>query len=251
MATDKPIFLLVHGSWHKPHLYQPLEQALAARGFALIIPTLPTMGQTATGVGWDADVELVLEQANALFAEGKEVVLIGHSYGGIPACIATRGNGAAERRAVGLPGGFCHIIFLCAFVMPAVGFSLSSLISGRFPEWQEVSESQDKKQLIVNGKARDALFNDLPPERAQAYFDDLVPQSFAAVVQPVDFAVPDITIPKTYIVCENDQAFPASLQRKRLAQAGLREVSVSGGHSAFSSVPVELADLLVQIATNR
>ncbi|KAI0400125.1 alpha/beta-hydrolase [Xylaria palmicola] len=250
MAADKPVFLLAHGAWHQPHLYQPLVEALAAHGFPLIVPALPTMGAEATGIGWDADVNVLLKHAETLFAEGKEVILVGHSYGGIPACIATRSAGVTERKAAGLTGGFRHIIFLCAFVMPATGLSVSTLIGGQWPAWQKVIESQDKIQLAVNEKARDVLFNDLSPEKAQAYFDDLVPQSFAAAEQPVDFAVLEITIPKTYVVCEGDLAFPPFLQRKRLAEAGLSSVSVSGGHAAFASVPVELAGLLVQIASS-
>lgn len=84
-------------------------------------------------------------------------------------------------------------------------------------------------------------------EKAHEYFDALMPQSYAAAEMPVDFAVPDITIPKTYVVCDNDQAFPTAAQHKWSNHLGLRKMSVSGGHSAFASTPDELAAALVQI----
>lgn len=94
------------------------------------------------------------------------------------------------------------------------------------------------------------MYNDLSPEEAQELFDALVPQSYAAQTQPVDFAAPDIIIPKTYILCENDQAFPTASQRELSAGPYFNQVSVSGGHSAFRSIPNELADSLVKIAEN-
>ncbi|KAI0150562.1 hypothetical protein GGR57DRAFT_186002 [Xylariaceae sp. FL1272] len=141
MSADKPIFLPVHGSWHRPPMYHPLEQALNDRGFALVIPALPTMGHEATDVGWDADVRALLEHADALFVGVREVVLIGHSYGGIPACVATPGNDIAERKATGLSGGFRHIVFLCAFLIPAIGISLISSVES----YQSGRRSQNRK----------------------------------------------------------------------------------------------------------
>ncbi|KAJ3571537.1 hypothetical protein NPX13_g5339 [Xylaria arbuscula] len=248
--TDNPIFILAHGSWHKPYMYDPLRKALAERGFTLITPVLPTMGNDATGIAWEADVQVILDEAKALFAKGREVILIGHSYGGVPASVSTRGNGVAERKAAGLSGGFRHIIFLSSFAIPATGLTLISLIGGAFPEWVDVIEAPGKKQTRVNEKSIALFYNDLTPDKAQAIFDDLVPQSYAAVTQPVDFSVLEITIPKTYIVCEKDLAFLPSDQRRLLTDVGMREASVNGGHSAFISVPDELAGVLAQIASD-
>lgn len=80
------------------------------------------------------------------------------------------------------------------------------------------------------------------------YYKALVPQSYEAVTTPVDFAAADITIPKTYIVCEKDNAFPAPLQNELSAGLGFNKLAVNGSHSAFASVPDEVADALVRIA---
>lgn len=80
------------------------------------------------------------------------------------------------------------------------------------------------------------------------YYKALVPQSCQAVITPVDFAAPDITIPKTYIVCEKDNAFPVQLQHELSSGLGFNKLTVNGGHSAFASVPGEVADALVRIA---
>jgi len=248
----KPTILLSHGAWHPPHLYQPLKDALAKRGYTLVMPALPSMGKDARGVGWDVDTKALLDAAEPLFAEGKEVVLVAHSYGGIPATVATRGNGVAERKGYGL-GGFKHIVFLAAFAIPVAGLSQLDMIPGKqFPPWQKLimdSEGKDIEQLFLHEDlAKPLLYNDLPDETANEFFDALVPQSYAVSIQPNDFGVTEITIPKTYIVCEKDAAFPVPLQEELASNFGFLKKAVSGGHSAFASVPDELAEVLIQIA---
>ncbi|KAK4229300.1 Alpha/Beta hydrolase protein [Podospora fimiseda] len=251
MASEKPTILFSHGAWHPPHLYQPLKDALAKKGYTLIVPALATMGTKAIGVGWDADVDVLLNEAVPLFEQGKEVVLVGHSYGGIPATIATRDNGIAERAAAGLKGGFKHVVFLAAFALPQAGLSNLTAVPGeQWMPWHTVLESDDgeKQQLFVNDLSKDLLYNDMPQEQAEAFYKDLVPQSYAAVIQPVPFAVPDITIPKTYIVCERDAAFPVPLQDYLATALGFNKKTIDAGHSCFASAPDELADLLIEIA---
>lgn len=108
----------------------------------------------------------------------------------------------------------------------------------------------NQKQLFVNETAKDLLYNDLAPDKAQAMFDGLVPCSCEPFVTGVSFAVPDVTIRKTFIVCEGDALFPPGHQKALASACGkdLNQASVSGGHSAFTSVPEELADILVRIA---
>lgn len=266
MSSEKPVFLLAHGAWHPPWMYQLLKEALAKLGYTLAVPALPTMGFNAKNIAWDADVEALLQTAEPLFAQGRKVVLIGHSYGGIPACIATRENGVAERQARGLDGGFLHIVFLCAFAMPSRGISQVELMQHQLPPWQEhITESGcivrllvdpqfvafgltiEQKQLVVNEKTKSVLYNDLSTDMAETYYSCLVPQSHAALEKPVDFAVPDITIPKTYIICEDDKAFPTAAQHHWANSLGIKAASVSGGHTAFASVPDKLAATLAGV----
>ncbi|KAI0162290.1 alpha/beta-hydrolase [Xylariaceae sp. FL1272] len=247
-AIQSLVFLLAHGSWHNPNMYDPLKQALAAQDYSLITPSLPTMALDAPAnqTSWDADAATLVEAAEPYFEQGIEVVLIGHSYGGIPATVATRGQGVDERKAAGLTGGFRHIVFLCAFALEQEGISLIDALGGEPLSWQTLD--YDTNESFVTDEAKDVLYNGLSAETAQEYFDELVPQSLTAATEPVDFAVPDITIGKTYIITENDLAFLPSLQQQTVDDLGLASVSVSGGHSSYASVPDEVANALIQIA---
>lgn len=156
--------------------------------------------------------------------------------------------------------------------MPARGISVQSVSGGSWLPWHQVIEleagsvsnyltsffvpsksnitSQGQLwQLFVNAKAKDLLYNDFSAHEAQTIFDSLMPCSYEAFTTGVDFAVPDVTIPKTFIVCEKHALFPPEHQKSLVAACGsdLKEVSVSGEHSAFASVPEELAGVLAQL----
>ncbi|KAI1823810.1 alpha/beta-hydrolase [Xylaria intraflava] len=248
--VTKPVILFSHGAWHSPNLYDEFKDALDARGYELLIPRHTIMGKGKTGVSWDSDVAALLRTVTPLFDQGREVIIMGHSYGGIPACIATRGNDVASRRAAGKRGGFRQLIFLTSFAMPRRGMSILSVTGGTWLWWHKVLELEGGgKQLFVNDHARDLLYNDYPPEKAQAVFDALEPCSYEAFVTGTEFSVPEVQIPKSYIICENDALVPPELQRELAYACGdeLKKVSVSGGHSAFGSIPDELADVVVKL----
>lgn len=141
MAIDRrPAILIVHGSWHRPCHYELLTRRLEGIGFTVVCPALPSIGKGRLGKTWQDDVLCIRDVAVRLFDKNKQVLLLGHSYGGIPASAATEGLTRPERAAAGLPGGFCHVVYMSAFVLPARGLSLLSAIGGSFPDWMEHDE---------------------------------------------------------------------------------------------------------------
>lgn len=114
MSTPKPSVLLVHGAFHPPACYDPLTRELEAAGFEVVAPRLPSLGDSVEGVTLDEDVAAVHSAAAPLFAAGKGVILIGHSYGGFVVNIVAKDHTAEQRRAEGLgAGGFVAAVFLC------------------------------------------------------------------------------------------------------------------------------------------
>lgn len=80
------------------------------------------------------------------------------------------------------------------------------------------------------------MYSNIPADKAQELYGALVPQSCKATITPVDFAVPDITIPKAYVICNKDLAFPVALQRELSSALGFDTVTISGGYTCFVSV---------------
>lgn len=84
-SSSKPVFLLVCGGWHTPPAYDKLKTQIESHGYEYHCPHLPSMGPGASGVTYEADVEEIRRVTLPLFEQGREVVLIAHSAGGVPA----------------------------------------------------------------------------------------------------------------------------------------------------------------------
>ncbi|MFH8410068.1 alpha/beta hydrolase [Streptomyces sp. NPDC018019] len=225
-----PSFLLVHGAWHRPSCWSPLQDVLAADGLRSHTVALPSSGPQGTPAAG------VYDDAEAISARLREfegpVIVVGHSYGGVPVTEA-----AAGHRHV------AHLVYLTAY-MPAEGESLGSL-HGR-----DASRPVDLNgvQPPVFEDPRAALYGDVPADRAEWALGRLVEQSRRSFQEPVTRAAWR-TVPSTYVICEGDQALRPALQTKMSANA-TRVERLGTGHSPFLAAPAELAALLGRIAAD-
>src|SRR5689334_15631432 len=112
-------YLLVHGAWHGGWCWRRVVPLLRAAGHEVFTPTLTGLGERVhlltRDVGLDThaqDVIGVLE-----YEDLRDVVLVGHSYGGM--VITAVAERAAERLA--------HLVYLDAFV-PRDGQSQMDLL---------------------------------------------------------------------------------------------------------------------------
>lgn len=81
MAT----FVLVHGGGHGGWCYQQVARRLRAAGHEVHCPTLTGLGERAHLLNADIDLDTHIQDVVALMTfEGLEdVILVGHSYGGM------------------------------------------------------------------------------------------------------------------------------------------------------------------------
>lgn len=138
-SSQKPAIIIVHGAWSLPSpSYEPLKHQLEGLGYECYLPHLKTSGgDEVRGQTWEADVQVILDTAQPLFDRGREVVIVAHSYGGIPGGAATAGNGVAERAREGKKGGFRQIIYVAAFAIPVTNTDLLATFGGQWPPWAD------------------------------------------------------------------------------------------------------------------
>ena len=86
------LFVLVHGSWHGPWVWEPVALDLRKRGHEVVVPELPI---DEAGATWQEYADRV---AGAVGDRAQETILVGHSAGAIPVAIAASDN--APRLAV-------------------------------------------------------------------------------------------------------------------------------------------------------
>ena len=109
MRTDAKTFVLVHGAWHGGWCWRDVARSLRAAGHTVFTPTQTGLGERrhllSDAVGLDV---FALDVANVLEAEElTDVILVGHSFGGITI------TAVADR----LPERLRHLVYLDAAVV--------------------------------------------------------------------------------------------------------------------------------------
>jgi pimeloyl-ACP methyl ester carboxylesterase len=211
----------VHGAWHGAWCWEKLTPVLHAEGWRTRTIDLPSAGGRA---GLLDDAKAVLEELK--FIDGP-VVVVAHSYGGIPVSQA-----AAEA------GNVSRIVYLAALQLD-VGESLLGFAGAPLPP-----ESQDVEPVPNDPIAM--FYGDMPRPEAEEAAKRLVPQSAKSFGDVLTKAAWH-TVPSTYVICEDDQALPAQAQQVLAARSGVVH-RIASDHSPFLSKPMALAALLSKIA---
>ncbi len=115
--------------------------AIRSKGYSIRGLHLPTVGVSvgkpragAPPTMYD-DGSFVAKEVQVLVGEGKNVILICHSYGGTPTSQSTKGLSRAERQAEGKEGGIVRLAYMTA-VVPALGASAQDVLADLPPENQ-------------------------------------------------------------------------------------------------------------------
>ncbi len=169
-------FVLVHGAWHYGELWAPVRAHLEAAGHEVHTPT-------AGGLGPDDDKRVDLRGAAQpiidyiLEHDLRDVVLVGHSWGGY----------LISRVAIELPERIRRLVYFAAFV-PGHGRALVDEIPPMLRGALQASadERGDGSVVLPYPVWRDAFFNDGTAEQAREVFDVLRPQPYGAFTDPAD-----------------------------------------------------------------
>ena len=130
--------LIVPGSWHVPAHYQPLIQEFESRDIAastLLLPTCdlsdasvldlqhPDLAGSPPSKPWPdmyADALAVRDALSQLVEAGHLVLLVGHSYGGLPASEALLPELCCPtREKEGKSGGVIGFFAIASFFLPS------------------------------------------------------------------------------------------------------------------------------------
>lgn len=133
----KPTFVCVPGAWSSPEYYSQVREIIAGYGYPTIGLPLPSVGATPAHMNFDGDVKAIRDCLTKLVEEEeKEVVLVLHSYGGMPGTEAPVDLGKKEREGKGLKGGVLRLVFIMALV-GAEGFEPGAG-GAEFPDWMKL-----------------------------------------------------------------------------------------------------------------
>jgi surfactin synthase thioesterase subunit len=75
------------------------------------------------------DADFIAQEITKLADQGKDVVLIGHSYGGVPVSQCGEGLSAEARAKQGKKGGLVRLAYMTCLV-PALGQNARDILAG-------------------------------------------------------------------------------------------------------------------------
>lgn len=231
-------FVLVHGAWHGGWCWRYVARVLTHGGHAVYAPSLTGLGDRAHLVSPSVDLDVhVRDIGNLLrFEDLNDVILVGHSYGGI---ILT---GVADTEMARIK----HLVYLDAMV-PEVGESDMDL---QGPEGAETiyraAASAGWGWLIPPWTARQLGVVD--KQQARWVESHLVPHPLRTFETPYTGSLKARSIDSTYIYCSDPASgfFDVSATRARAAGWGFHELRT--GHDAMVTAPLDVADILLALA---
>lgn len=234
-------YVLIHGAWHGGWCWREVAKILRAQGHTVFTPTLTGNGESRHLGGERITLETHTRDVLGLIAaeELEDVILVGHSYGGMVI------TSAADRVASKIR----RLVYLDAFV-PTHGDNLVDCIRRNLPP---------EAAAIFIGHFHQARQNDgLIPPIPGALFGQTPattawmerqcnPQSLATFQWPVLLTGAADALPRSYIVANDWQPSPFQAEAARHdGAAGWTLDRLPGGHCLMMDSPAELSAVLAK-----
>ena len=233
-------FVMIHGSWHGGWAWQGVVRQLSKRGHRAEAPTLPGHGPGAIRLGithQDCVRSVVSYIENQRL---KEVVLVGHSFGG----------SVIQKVVEEIPSLVERTIFLDALIVEDGHCVFDELPPEYVALFNGLARtSSDNTMLIPWEVWRDNFMQDAPEREAHSVWEQLSPEPNQVNLDRLDLKrFYSLAIPKSFIYCRQDKALPPGCfhpqMSSRLGQFKLLEMD--GSHEVMFTRPDELADNIIE-----
>ena len=227
-------FVLVHGGWHGGWCWRNVAGLLRAAGHEVYAPSLTGMGDRAHLLTRDIDLDVHVQDVVGLLhmEDLTEVVLVGHSYGGMVV------TGASGKSA----GRIRRIVYLDAFVAEDGKCALDYVVPDRAARMRE----EGGRTGFVSPPPV-SLWGLTEPRHVDFVRPRETRQPFATFTQPVRIADARAwaKLPKTFIYCSSPATgtFDQFADRYR-NDPSWRFEELRCGHDAMLLLPEQVAAIL-------
>ena len=246
IMPPKPTLILIHGAWHRPSCFDPIVANLRQQGFKCIAPDMLYAGHEPPVPSFAPDIARVQDLIAQETSSGTDVIIIGHSMGGICASSVVRGFSKHDAPA-GARSHVLGLVVISAMLLPT-GVSQAEyfgLEESPAPFWAR-SEDGNSMELNYDYDLADAFYHDVPKERAQELVRDLRNQTWSSFSNGEGTYAGWRDVPVHYLVATEDKALPKQVQdvlvaAARQAGADVSTTEIATSHSPFVSKVDETA----------
>jgi len=229
MAT----FVLVHGAWHGAWCWRRVALLLTRGGHEVFAPTLTGLAERSHLLTPDTDLDThILDVANEMtWQQLNDVVLVGHSYGGLVI------SGVAEK----MEKSIASFVLLDAF-FPETGEALIDLSP---PPVRDSFLAAARAGATTIPPRSAAMFN--VNDKDRAWVDaQCTPQPIRCGLQKVTLTgARERIAKKTYIRAMDYPSQPFDLALEKARARGWRSYEVACGHDVMLDAPERLAEILL------
>jgi pimeloyl-ACP methyl ester carboxylesterase len=225
---DGKAIVLVHGGFVDGSGWAGVYNILKEKGYNVAVVQNPTKSLA----------DDVAFTKSAIHSLKSQVVLVGHSYGGVVITEA------------GTHPQVTDLVYIAAFA-PDKGESVSSLIANPPPgaPVPPILPPQDGYLFLDRAKFSASFAADVEPETASFMADSQVPWGVDALAGTVSEPAWK-TKPSYYLVASNDKMIPPPAQRKMAERMKAQVTEVAGSHSVYVSKPHEVAEIIEKAAAS-
>ena len=235
------IFVVAHGAWSAGWAWRKMHPPMRAAGHELWTPTMTGIGERGHLAARTVDLETHIADMLAVleFDDLRDVVLVGHSYGGIVAtAVADRARDRVAR-----------LVYLDAFV-PEDGQSLLDLAPRETRQAMRAAARDEGEGWLVPP-------NPIPADTADADAEWIrrrrMPHPLASFEAPLRMTGGAIAQPRSYIYCT--RVVPGDPFRRFAEHArtspGWTCHELDASHSPHVTAPERLRDLLIRTLEDR
>jgi pimeloyl-ACP methyl ester carboxylesterase len=239
MAT----FVLVHGGGHGGWCYQRVARLLRSEGHEVYAPTMTGLGERSHLLSPRIDLDLQITDVTAVlqYEDLRDVILVGHSYGGMVI------TGVADRSAERIG----RLVYLDA-ANPVNGQSLLDVAGPIIEAIRPAGEVVDGVELVLLPSPEAGLMYGVTDPDDMAWMADrLTGHPWRCFEQPLHLTNEAAlrAIPQYHIVCTSTLATrDPELMGKARTEGRLWEIDT--GHDLMITEPAAVADALLQVAAD-
>jgi len=231
-------FVLLHGAWHGGWCWKPVMEAITAAGHRVFTPTQTGLGVRSNLLSKDITLDVFIQDLVDLLEEEDlhDVILVGHSFGGIGI------TGAAER----VPSRIRHLVYLDSMILQDGDSAFSILPS-------DVAAARLQQAVEFSG----GLSMPVPDASAFGITESADKAWVEANCTPHPVSTYEDTfrlngligngVPATYVAVKPDYAPLVASRAIAREQPGWSYREIDAGHDAMITSPQAVVNLLLDI----
>jgi pimeloyl-ACP methyl ester carboxylesterase len=242
-AAEQYTFVLIHGAWHDGSAWADVVTRLKQHGHNAFSPTVIGHGRGVSKQVTHAQAaQSILDFIVA--RDLREIVLVGHSAGGV----------VISKVVEVIPDRVRRLVYLNAFVLND-GESMEQSVPEHYRQMfkEFVADSADNTVMLPLEVWQQAFINDADPELARSTYKQLSPEPYQLIAEQVDLKkFYTLSTPRSYILATEDISLPSGesgLHLRMATRLGEHKfLQMPGSHEVLLTNPNAVADKLIEAA---